>query len=359
MKVLPLGEVHRKLGARFTTFAGWELPLSYPGGSLAEHLACRREAAVFDVSHLETLEVFGTDAAVCLQQRLSNDVRALDAGRAHYTLLLDDAGSILDDLVLWRLEPERFWVQANAANGEIVASELGARSLSADRVLLALQGPTARRVLASSGVPGADVDVNAVATFSWHEREVVVAGTGYTGEDGVELAVPVELGPSVWECLVNAGARPAGLGARDSLRLEAGLPLHGVDLTPGVSALQARLGWAVAFDKGVDFPGRRALLEERSRGVNRRLLGVRGEGRRPLRGGDEVEHPEDGTRVGAVTSGGFSPVLEVGIGLALVDSQAAIGSEVVVRREGSMLGSATITKPPFVVGSRRRPKGAG
>lgn len=357
MRTPALADVHRSLGARTTIFAGWEMPLSYPGGSLAEHLACRSSAAVFDVSHLETLEVAGEDAAGRLQRRLSNDVQALGVGHAHYTLLLDDDGSILDDLVLWRLGAVRFWVQANAANAELVASELGARSLTDSRVLLALQGPRARSVLAATGTPGADVDVNHVAELAWQGATVVVAGTGYTGEDGVEVSVPVGLGRKVWEGLVDAGARPAGLGARDSLRLEAGLPLHGVDLVPGVSALEARLGWAVAFDKGMDFPGRAALEEQRRAGVRRRLLGIRSSLRRPLRTGDEVVDESSGARLGDVTSGGYSPVLEVGIGLALLGAPASIGDRVVVRRRGEPLGEAEVVKPPFVTGSRRRSAG--
>jgi aminomethyltransferase len=354
MKRPALADVHRSMGARMVAFAGWELPLSYPGGSLAEHLACRSSAAVFDVSHLETLEVAGDGAAERLQRRLSNDVDRLGVGHAHYTLLLDTHGSVQDDLVLWRLGAKCFWVQANAANAELVASELGALSLSASRVLLALQGPTSRLVLRAAEMPGADVDVNEVAALQWEGAEVVVAGTGYTGEDGVELSVPVALGRRAWERLVDAGARPAGLGARDSLRLEAGLPLHGVDLVPGVSALEARLGWAIAFDMGTDFPGRSALEEQRRAGVRRRLLGVRSSLRRPLRPGDEVADDASGARIGEVTSGGYSPVLEVGIGLALLDASVGDGAGVVVRRGTLPLGDAQVVRPPFVQGSRRK-----
>jgi aminomethyltransferase len=343
----PLDALHRAAGARMVPFGGWEMPLSYPDGTLAEHRACRQGAAVFDVSHLGTVRVTGPDALTSLQEALTNDLGRIEPGRTQYTHLLDDVdGSVLDDLIVWWVGPERFDVMPNASNTERVLSAIGGEDVTAERAVLAVQGPEARARLAAVAPEAAAVERRAVAVVDVLGRRCPVAGTGYTGEDGVELAVPAEAAVTVWQALVGAGISPAGLGARDTLRLEAGLPLHGHELGPGITPLQAGLGWVVAWSKP-DFRGRKALAEEKERGVARRLRGVLLDGRRPPREGQPVlagDRP-----VGTVSSGNFSPVLERGIGLAFVDTDAGLedGTGVTVDLRGSP-APGTLVRPPFV-----------
>ncbi|CAN5429409.1 glycine cleavage system aminomethyltransferase GcvT [soil metagenome] len=339
----PLHAAHRRLGAKFATFGGWEMPLEYTG-TIAEHLACRERAAVFDVSHLGTVRLEGADAHDRLQAVLTNDLGKIGAGRAQYTHLLDPAdGSVLDDIIVW-WHPDGivFDVMPNASNTEGVQQALGGRDITDERAVLAVQGPLARR-LVESVVPGADtVRRFRVGHVEWHGVTLTVAGTGYTGEDGLELAVPSDRAVELWDALVGAGVVPAGLGARDTLRLEAALPLHGHELGPGITPLQAGLGWVVAFDKST-FHGREALLAERERGVHRHLVGIATEGRRPPRAGSEVL--VDGARVGECTSGNFSPVLGHGIALAFVapDIEPPAAVEVMVR--GSALAGGVVDTP--------------
>lgn len=323
-----------------TTFGGWEMPLSYPQGTVAEHLACRTGAALFDVSHLGTVRVSGPSAHERLQGAFTNDLGRIGPGRAQYTHLLGDDGAVLDDIIVWWRSDELFDVIPNAANTDRVRGVVGGDDVTATRALLAVQGPEARQVVAAA-IPDAP-DVGRFRVGEWEQG--TVAGTGYTGEQGVELAVPPGRGVDLWDRLVAAGARPAGLGARDTLRLEAGLPLHGHDLGPGITPLQAGLGWVVAWDKG-PFPGRDALLQERERGPERLLRGLRGTGRRPLRDGSPIRM--EGAEVGELTSGGFSPVLEVGIGLGFVPAGTPVGSTVDVDVRGSAV-PATVVDPPFV-----------
>lgn len=353
----PLDADHRRLGAKLVPFGGWEMPLSYPSGTLAEHRACREGVVVFDVSHLGTVRVTGTDAHAVLQRAFTNDLDRIGPGRAQYTHLLDPAdGSVRDDIIVWWRGPGLYDVMPNASNtdgvtgalSEVAASldlgDLVVTDVTAERAVLALQGPDARRVagrvapaLAAVGrFDVADVEVDGV---TW-----VVAGTGYTGEDGLEFAIPVDAASSALDRLCAEGALPAGLGARDTLRLEAGLPLHGQELGPGITPLQAGLGWVVRWDKG-DFRGRDALEAERDAGPRRSLVGLRTDDRRPPRHDDVVER--DGIEVGTVTSGNFSPVLGVGIALGFVDGGAAEGEVLAIRSRGATR-PATVVGLPFV-----------
>jgi aminomethyltransferase len=347
VRTSPLDALHRAAGARMVPFGGWEMPLSYPDGTLAEHRACRRGAAVFDVSHLGTVRVSGPDALGPLQEALTNDLGRIEPGRTQYTHLLDEVdGSVLDDLIVWWVGRERFDVMPNASNTERVRAAIGGEDVTSERAVLAVQGPEARARLATVAPEAAAVERRAVAVVDVLGRRCPVAGTGYTGEDGVELAVPAEAAATVWQALVGAGISPAGLGARDTLRLEAGLPLHGHELGPGITPLQAGLGWVVAWSKA-DFRGRKALAAEKERGVARRLRGILLDGRRPPRDGQAVlagDRP-----VGTVSSGNFSPVLERGIALAFVDTDAGLedGDAVTVDLRGTP-ASGTIVKPPFV-----------
>src|SRR5437660_5459968 len=311
----PLDAAHRRLGAKMVPFGGWEMPLAYPGGTLAEHRACRDDAVAFDVSHLGTVRVEGPQAFDHLQAMLSNDLGKIEPGRAQYTHLLDDDGSVLDDIIVWWVAPERFDVMPNASNTDRVVGALGGDDVTSTRAIVALQGPHARRRLEKVAPAAASVAHFGVGAFDWQDTPCVMAGTGYTGEDGVECAVPADAAESFWTAVVEAGFPPAGLGARDTLRLEAGLPLHGHELGPGITPLQAGLGWVVSWTKG-DFRWRDALAAERERGVARRLRGLVVDGRQPPRQGYAVL--VDGKRAGEITSGNFSPMLEKGIALAFL-----------------------------------------
>jgi len=338
----PLDDVHRALGAKLVPFGGWEMPLSYPTGTLAEHLSCRRGAAVFDVSHLGTVRVEGAGAFAALQAVLTNDLTKVGPGRAQYTHLLDDAGSVLDDIIVWWVTEDRFDVMPNASNTERVLSAIGGTDVTATRAVLAVQGPAARSRLAAAFPEAAAVPRFGVAALDLLGAPCVVAGTGYTGEDGVELAVPAEAAASVWAAVVGAGIAPAGLGARDTLRLEAGLPLHGHELGPGITPLQAGLGWVIGWKKP-GFRGRPALEAERDAGPARRLRGIALESRRPPREGQAVLLDDE--RVGTVTSGNFSPVLEHGIALAFLRPDVTVGSAVTVDQRGTPAPGAVVPTP--------------
>ena len=344
-RVSPLHAAHVALGAKMVPFGGWEMPLAYPSGTLTEHRACRTSAVAFDVSHLGTVRVTGPAAFEHLQESLSNDLRRIGVGRAQYTHLLGEDGSVLDDIIVWWVDEERFDVMPNASNTSRVVAAIGGQDVTAERAIIAVQGPEARARLASVSPEAAAVHRFAVAAFEWEGADCLVAGTGYTGEDGVECAVPAASAVAFWDAVLGTGVLPAGLGARDTLRLEAGLPLHGHELGPGITPLQAGLGWVVGWDKG-DFTGRAALEEERAAGPWRRLRGLVAEGRQPLRDGAEVH--AGGRLVGVLTSGNFSPMRECGIGLALVEADAALleGDAVTVVQRGRPL-PATLVRPPL------------
>ena len=348
----PLHDVHAQSGAKLVPFGGWEMPLQYETGTVAEHMACRTGAAVFDVSHLGTVRVHGAGSHRALQWALTNDLDRVGVGSAQYTHLLDASdASVLDDIIVWWVGGDRFDVMPNASNTDRVVSALreGAESLevadvTGTRAVIAVQGPEARaRIAAAGGDDVASVGRFKVSAGRFGEIPVTVAGTGYTGEDGVEMAVGVEDAPTVWQRLVEAGVSPAGLGARDTLRLEAGLPLHGHELGPGITPLQAGLGWVVRWDKG-DFRGRAALEAEREAGPRRRLRGLLAGKGRPPRDGCGVRR--GGDEVGVVSSGNFSPVLGQGIALAFMAPDVAIGDDVVIDVRGRDL-PARVVKPPF------------
>ncbi len=350
----PLDAAHRAAGARMAAFGGWEMPIQFTS-VLEEHRACRRDAVVFDVSHLGSVLVEGHGAFGALQWALSNDLRRVEPGRTQYTHLLDpDDAHVVDDIIVWWVAPERFLVMPNASNTDGVTTAIGDavahadgplthRDVTTSRAVLAVQGPHARERLAGL------VDA-AVAVPRLHVTDVeqpftgYAAGTGYTGEDGVELHVPAGDAPAVWARLLDAGIRPAGLGARDTLRLEAGYPLHGHELGPGITPLQAGLGWVARFDKG-EFRGRAPLLAEKERGVTRRLRGLLGEDRQIPRGGCPVLL--DGAPVGEVTSGNFSPMLERGIALAFLPPDVPDGTDVTIDVRGRTV-AAHVVRPPFV-----------
>lgn len=327
-----------------TEFEGWNMPLQYATGTIAEHLACRSSCVVFDVSHLGSVQVSGASSFGRLQQSLTNDLSKIAAGRAQYTHLLDDDGSVLDDIIIWWVSEENFFVLPNASNTGRVLDSVGGRDVTGERALIALQGPGARETFVRCWREQAWAPRFRVHEVSLDSINCMVAGTGYTGESGVEIHVPSADAHVVWNRLVEAGAVPAGLGARDTLRLEAALPLHGHELGPGITPLQADLEWVVSWDKG-DFPGRAALAAEKERGLARQLYGISTRGRRPPRAQAEVFVGD--TNVGFVTSGNFSPILEHGIALALLDPTCSIGNEVtIILRDVEISGSIVAT--PFV-----------
>jgi aminomethyltransferase len=259
---------------------------------------------------------------------------------------------VLDDIIVWWVDEHRFDVMPNASNTDRVVAALtdgapstvSAGDVTAERAVIAVQGPAARERLAAVSPEAAAVGRFHVAPFTWQGHECMAAGTGYTGEDGVECAVPAEHAGAFWDAVLAAGVVPAGLGARDTLRLEAGLPLHGHELGPGITTLQAGLGWVVSWVKG-DFRGRAPLAAEKERGVARRLRGLEVEGRRPPRADQVVL--VDGQPAGVVTSGNFSPMLERGIALAFVPPSVEIGDEVAIDVRGTAV-AAQVVKTPFV-----------
>ena len=322
------------------------MPLEY-AGTIVEHVACRRSAVMFDVSHLGTVRVAGDGAFDRLQAAFTNDLAKIGPGRAQYTHLLDETdASVLDDIIVWWHpgSPNVFDVMPNASNTERVVDAIGGDDVTADRAVIAVQGPDARAAAGAVDPSLADVGRFRVATCELDGVAAVVAGTGYTGEPGIEIAVPAGDAERIWNALAAAGVRPAGLGARDTLRLEAGLPLHGNELGPGITPLDAGLGWVVAWSKP-EFRGRVALEAQRAAGPARRLSGIATEGRRPPRSGCAVSI--DGDRVGVVTSGNYSPILEHGIAMAFLPPDTAAGTPVEIDVRGTSL-PGTVTQLPFV-----------
>ena len=337
----PLYEKHVALGARLVPFAGWEMPVQYEG-VIAEHLAVRTDAGVFDVSHMGELEIEGPTARELLQGTLSNDIDRLEPGGAQYTLLTNDSGGIVDDLIVYRLDGHRYLLVVNASNREAAFRWLQERELrgsdvrdvSDDYALLAVQGP---RALERIGIaPG--------KAFTWEMGEVggvevMINRTGYTGEEGVELACMEDEAGALWDAVIAAGVTPCGLGARDTLRLEVCYPLHGNDIGPQWDAISSGLGWACALDTA--FTGAERLREIKATGPGRRLVAFRMTDRAIPREGMAI----DGG--GEVTSGSHSPMLDVGIGLGYVPSpMSKVGTDLTIDVRGKpRLGQ--IVKKPF------------
>lgn len=364
LRPTPLTTRHEAAGAKMAPFAGWSMPLQY-AGTVAEHEAVRSAVGVFDVSHLGTVFVTGSDAGAAIAASFTNDPAGLSDGASQYTLCCDERGGIVDDLIVYRLAADRWMTVPNAANTAAVVARLQQQARgrdvavsdqSADWAVLAVQGPASLPTLATAlsrlgcGLDPADVPYLGVVETTVADAPVLLCRTGYTGEIGAELVVSATAAPALWDALLAAGAQPCGLGARDTLRLEMGYPLHGNDLSTDVLPNEARLNWAVKLDRG-DFVGREALLVAKESGPARRLWGLRGTSRRPPRAGMRVL---DGEReVGTVTSGSFSPTAQVGIGLALLAADIEPGAEVGVDVRGTTV-AFEVVRPPFV---DRDPKG--
>jgi glycine cleavage system T protein (aminomethyltransferase) len=338
----PLYEQHVALGARMVPFAGWEMPVQYEG-VIAEHRAVRRDCGVFDVSHMGELMVEGPRVQALLQGLLSNDLEKIGNGQAQYTLLTNESGGIIDDLIAYREAPTRFLLVVNAANKDVDFRWLKEREIRGSEVsdvsdeyaLLAVQGPRAfERMDIDEGTP-----------FTWEMGEldgveVMINRTGYTGEKGMELACMAEDAPQLWDAVVGRGATPCGLGARDTLRLEVCFPLHGNDITPETDPISAGLGWACALDK--EFTGVDVLRRVKADGPSRRLVAFVM---------DEKAIPRPGMPIeggGEVTSGSHSPMLDVGIGLGYVPAaQAKPDTQLTIDVRGRPRRAHVVKKPIY------------
>jgi aminomethyltransferase len=338
----PLFDRHVALGARMVPFAGWEMPVQYEG-VIPEHLAVRNDAGVFDVSHMGEIEVEGPRAHKLLQSVLSNDLGRLEDGGAQYTLLTNESGGIVDDLIVYRLSPFRFLLIVNAANREgdfewlkereVAGSDV--RDVSDEYALLAVQGPRSLQRLGLEEAPA----------FTFAEGEIdgitcMINRTGYTGEQGVELMVPAEDAAELWDRVVERGATPAGLGARDTLRLEVCYPLHGNDIGPETDAISAGLGWVCALD--TNFTGVEQLRRIKEAGPRQRLSAFVMEERAIPRQGMPIEGG------GEVTSGTHSPMLDRGIGMGYVTAErAAPETELTIDVRGKPRRGRVVKKPIY------------
>lgn len=356
LKRTPLFEEHVRLGGKIVPFAGFEMPVQYTGGITAEHRAVRESAGLFDVSHMGEFFVTGPQALELVQRISVNDAARVDVGQAQYSAMCYESGTVVDDLLVYRFS-DRYMLVVNAANLEkdlawirthAEGLDVDVRDASSETALLALQGPAAREVLR----PMVGLDLDDIRYYRFAEATVggidaVVSATGYTGEDGFELYLPSEAAADLWRRILDEGGdrvTPAGLGARDSLRLEMGYPLYGNDLDETHTVLEAGLAWITKLDKG-PFVGRDALRAQKEAGLKRRLVGLRVGERGFPRPGYPIH--AGGAQVGEVTSGTVAPSLGYGIAMGYVPVPlAAEGTSLEIEARGRMLG-ATVVRPPF------------
>jgi aminomethyltransferase len=357
----PLEDRHRELGATFAEFGGWLMPVSY-AGTVGEHTATRTAVGLFDVSHLGKALVRGPGAAEYINSAFTNDLRRIAPGKAQYTLCCNDSGGVIDDLIAYWVSDEEIFLVPNAANTAAVVAALTERAPAGITVtnehrsyaVFAVQGPKSAEVLSRLGLP-TEMEYMAFTDAELDGVGVRVCRTGYTGEHGYELLPPWDRARPVFDALVDevqaAGGQLAGLGARDTLRTEMGYPLHGHELSPEITPLQARCGWAVGWKKDT-FWGREALLAEKQAGPRRLLRGLKALDRGVLRA--QLAVLDGDRRIGVTTSGTFSPTLKIGIALALIDTDAGIedGQRVTVDVRGRAL-ACEVVKPPFVEAKTR------
>jgi aminomethyltransferase len=364
LKKTPLHARHLASGAKMVAFSGWDMPIAY-SGIVDEHLAVRTRAGLFDVSHMGEIEIAGTDALAAVQRISCNDASTLQVGQAQYSGLLTARGTFLDDLLVYRLAPQHFLLVVNAANIDRdfawiddqikVAGDVVAVNASSRYALLAVQGPAALEVIQ----PLTGVDLRGMKYYSFAHGEVAnvratVSRTGYTGEDGFELFVPPQSADRVWQAVLNAGRHvdliPAGLGARDTLRLEASLRLHGHDIDDATTPLEAGMGWIVGWKKS-GFNGETVLREQKASGVSRKLVGLEMLDRGIAREGHDVLI--NGETVGVVTSGTQTPFLKKSIGMAYVPSDRATpGTEVDVDIRGRLARGRVVPMPFYKLPAR-------
>lgn len=368
LKRTPLYEIHLKYGARMVPFGGWEMPVQY-SGVIDEHKAVRERAGLFDVSHMGEFEVRGPEALALIQKVSVNNAAKLEIGDIQYGMMCYENGTIVDDILVYRLGADHFWIVVNAGNIDkdfawvskhaALYNNVELKNISAQVAQLALQGPKAQAILQSL----CDQDLEEIGFYKSKSgvtvdtiKTLVVSRTGYTGEDGFELYVRPEDAGALWETLLEAGdgdeVTPAGLGARDTLRFEARLPLYGHEIDETVTPYEAGLGFFVRLKKGTDFIGREALAAQKEAGVGRKLVGFEMTGRGIPRQGYEIS--KDGQVVGRVTTGTFSPTTGKNIGLGFVPPElAAVGSrfDVLVRNNPV---PARVVETPFVPHNYRR-----
>ena len=357
LKKTSLNARHRASGAKMVPFAGWDMPLEY-SGIAEEHMAVRMQAGLFDVSHMGEIEIAGTDALAAVQRISCNDASKLEVGQAQYSGLLTPQGTFVDDLVVYRLAPQHFLLVVNAANIDTdyawiaeeikLAGDVVAVNASSRYALLAVQGPAAVEVLQTL----TGVDLQGVTFYCFAHGEVAnvratISRTGYTGEDGFEVFVPPPSADRVWQAILNAGRPvdllPAGLGARDTLRLEASMRLYGSDIDDMTTPLEAGLGWIVGWNKD-DFNGAAVLREQKASGIARKLIGFEMLDRGIARHGDDAYVGE--TKVGAVTSGTQTPFLKRAIGMAYLPIEhAAPDTEFDVEIRGRRLRAHVVPMP--------------
>ncbi len=352
---------HQAAGARMVPFAGWDMPVQYRG-VIAEHLQTRSAVSVFDTSHMNSLRVSGAAALDSLSRLLTADLRTLKDGRCRYGFLLRADGGILDDLIVYRFSADDWMLVVNAGTAEAdrdwiadrIRAEEGTTLEDLRPVMgkLDLQGPDSETVMKQLlGVRALEPRRFGFVTLIHEDRHIIVSRTGYTGENGFEIYAPLDVLPDYWDRMVAAGAAPAGLGARDTLRLEAGLPLYGHELSVDVTPVEAGMMRYAAKEE--DFMGRDALVAKTSQGVSRRLTGFVLDGRQTARQGQSVI-ASDGRRVGEVTSGSFAPSLGHAVGLAYLERDVAVEGSVIIVEAGRRQLEARVVPPPFY----RRPTSA-
>lgn len=356
MPEVALHSKHLALGAKMGPFGGWDMPIEYTAGTVAEHTAVRTAVGIFDVSHMGKVRILGEGAYAFANSVFANDLDRIKPGQAQYSMLCNESGGIIDDLIVYLVNDDEVRFIPNAGNASTVVAELE-KILPAGLTLennhlkqgiLAVQGPKSAEVIRALGLP-ADHDYMAFADATWQGHELTVCRTGYTGEHGYEIVISNEGLPALFDAILEAGKDygilPCGLGARDTLRTEMGYPLHGQDISPEISPLEAKIGWAIGWKKE-KFAGRDALLKQKEAGAARTAVGLLANDRGIPRGHMEVKDA-DGNVIGETTSGTFSPTLQKGIALALVKPGVAEGDLLTVDVRGRAL-SVTVTKPPFV-----------
>lgn len=358
LQQIPLHAQHEALGAKTADFGGWQMPIEY-AGTVSEHMAVRERVGVFDVSHMGTARITGAGALDALNAILANDLRKLTPGQAQYTMLCNEHGGVIDDLIAYVVNDDDVMLVPNASNSDevlavlksLLPTSIAISDLRSQRVMLAIQGPDSANALATLGLP-ADMPYMSFATVSTHPwsvegaafADVVVCRTGYTGEHGYEVLVPVASAVTAWQQVLAAGVTPCGLGARDTLRLEMGYALHGHELSADITPVEAGLNWAVGWKKE-SFRAKDVLTAQKADGPKRILRGLRATVRGIPRAEMNVMQGE--AVVGVTTSGTFSPSLQVGIALALLDPAITEGSMVEIDVRGRRL-PCEVTKPPFV-----------
>ncbi len=358
----PLYDAHKRLGAKLVPFAGWEMPVQYPSGILAEHHAVRNAAGLFDVSHMGEFEITGPDRNAFVNRITTNDVAALEPGGVQYSAILTPEGTFVDDCTVYRFD-DKLMIVVNASNvaraWEHIVDQKGGinvrlKDISDEVGLLALQGPRAEALLQPlTPTPLSSIGYYRFAVGQVAGAQCFVSRTGYTGEDGFELYCRERDTVALWDAIIGAGAQPIGLGARDSLRLEMGYALYGNEIDDTITPLEAGLGWIVKLDKGSTFTGDRALRSQKQRGVTRRLVGFRLQGRGFPRHGYPVHH--EGREVDLVRSGTSSPSLGEGIGTTYLPAAAAKpGTTFEVECRGERLAAEVVKLPFWTKGSAKK-----